>query len=437
MPVNVAIIGSGPAGFYAAAALIDSGEDVCIDVIERLPTPFGLIRGGVAADHQTTKNISKKFDKTALMDQVRFYGNIEVGREISLSDLREMYDAVVLAQGAPVDRTLNIPGADKPGVFGAAAFVGWYNAHPDFGSLNPNLDVQAAAVIGVGNVAIDVARLLSRSDKGLAVTDLPDYAETAMSRSPIKDVYLFGRRGPLDAKFTNVELREFGELSQCVPQVKTDQLPDGVGDLEGREKRLKERNLETLRQFSERQPDEKPNRVHFEFFASPSEILGTDKVEGIRLERTRVEGGRAIGTGEFFDVACGLVVSAIGYRGIPLEGAPFDERNGIIPNDDGRIEDGLYAAGWIKRGPSGVISTNRPDGVTAAGHIHNEYASGAIGGKPGREALEPFLRERNIRFVSYSDWKTIEAAEINNADAGRPRKKFVTIQEMLDVIDNT
>ena len=437
MPVNIAIIGSGPAGFYTAAALIDSGVDISIDIIERLPTPFGLIRGGVAADHQTTKNISKKFEKTALMNQVRFYGNVEIGRDISLAELREMYDAVVLAQGAPVDRVLNIPGAGKAGVFGAAAFVGWYNAHPDFRTLNPDLGVQAAAVIGVGNVAIDIARLLSRSDKGLAVTDLPDYAETAMSGSPIKDVYLFGRRGPVEAKFTNVELREMGNLSECVPQVKAEQLPDGVGDLSDRDKRLKERNLENLRQFSERHPDEKPNRVHFEFFAAPVEILGTDKVEGIRLERTRVEDDRAVGSGEFFNVACGLVVSAIGYRGTPLDGAPFDESRGIIPNDDGRVDDGLYAAGWIKRGPSGVISTNRPDGVTAAEHILNDHGTGGKGGKPGREAMEPLLRERKVRFVSYDDWKKIEAAEINNAEAGRPRKKFVTIPDMLDVLGNT
>ncbi len=437
MPVNVAIVGSGPAGFYTAAALIDQSDDVSIDFIERLPTPFGLIRGGVAADHQTTKNIAKKFDKTALMDQVRFYGNVEVGRDISLADLLDLYDAVVLAIGAPSDRTLNIPGADKTGVLGAAAFVGWYNGHPDFRNLGPDLDVPAAAVIGVGNVAIDIARLLSRSDKGLAATDLPDYAQTAMRRSPIKDVYLFGRRGPVEAKFTNVELREMGKLSECVPQVKAEQLPDGVGDLAGRDKRLKERNLETLHQFSERQPDEKPKRVHFEFFAAPSEILGTDRVEGIRLERTRVEDGRAVGTGEFFDVACGLVVSAIGYRGNPLDGAPFDESRGIIPNDDGRVDDGLYAAGWIKRGPSGVISTNRPDGVAAAGHILNDHDAGAKGRKPGRKALETLLRDRKIRFVSYDDWKKIEAAEINNAETGRPRKKFVAIQDMLDVLDKT
>ena len=437
MPVNVAIVGSGPAGFYTAAALIDSGDDVSIDIIERLPTPFGLIRGGVAPDHQTTKKVTRKYEKTALTDPVRYYGNVAVSRDVSLWELRDIYDAVVLTVGAPNDRALDIPGADKTGVFGAAAFVGWYNGHPDFCDLNPDLDVSAVVVIGAGNVAIDVARLLSRSDIGLTATDMPGYAEKAFGQSPITDVYLFARRGPVEAKFTNVELREMGALSECVPQVRAEQLPDGVGDLPDREKRLKERNLETLRAFSERGGQEKPKRVHFEFYAAPTEILGGDRVEGIRLERTRVEDGRAVGTGEFFDIPCGLVVSAIGYHGQPLDGAPFDEKRGIIPNEDGRIEDGLYAAGWIKRGPSGVISTNRPDGVTVARHIHDDFDGGAKGIKPGREALEALLAERKIRSVSYEDWKIIEAKEIENAEGERPRKKFVNVQEMLDVLGDT
>jgi len=434
MPVNVAIVGSGPAGFYTAAALIDSGDDVNIDIIERLPTPFGLVRGGVAPDHQTTKNVARKYEKTALMDQVRFFGNVEVGRDLSLAELRTIYDAVVMAVGAPVDLELGIPGDNKSGIFGADAFVGWYNGHPDFCDLNPDLDVSAAVVIGAGNVAIDVARLLCRSEKGLAATDMPDYAKKAITQSPITDVTLFARRGPVEAKFTNVELREMGKLSECVPQVRVEQLPDNAGDLEDREKRLKERNLETLRDFSKRNGREKPKRVHFEFYAAPVEILGGDRVDGIRMERTRVEDGRAVGTGETFDVPCGLVVSAIGYRSKPIDGAPFDDKRGIVPNKDGRVEDGLYAVGWIKRGPSGVISTNRPDGVTAARHIHDDFDGGAKGAKPGREALEALLAERNIRSVSYEDWKVIEAEEIKNAEGEQPRKKFVTVRDMLDVL---
>lgn len=435
MPISVAIVGSGPAGFYTAEALTSSGDDVSVDFIERLPTPYGLIRGGVAPDHQTTKNVQRKYEKTALKAQVRFYGNVEVGRDLGLDELRRMYDAVVLAVGAPRDRALGIPGEDKKGVFGSADYVGWYNGHPDFRNLNPDLNVEAAAVIGVGNVAIDVARLLSRSNEELAATDLTDYAEQAIVDSPVKDIWIFGRRGPIEAKFTNVELREMGKLSGSVPLVKAEQLPDSVGELPERDKRLKERNLETLREFSARKPSEKPKRVHFEFFAAPVEILGGERVEGLRLERTRVDGGRAVGTGETFDVPCGLVIAAIGYRSDPIPGAPFDDKRGIVPNKDGRVEEGLYAVGWIKRGPTGVISSNRPDGVTVAQHIHDDFAGGANRLMPGRPALEKLLAERKARIVSFADWKRLEAAEIEAGGGKRPRKKFTTVQDMLGYLD--
>ncbi|NQU61031.1 MAG: FAD-dependent oxidoreductase [Rhodospirillales bacterium] len=432
MPISVAIVGSGPAAFYTAEALVNSSKDVSIDFIERLPTPFGLIRGGVAPDHQNTKNVTKKYEKTAINDQVRFFGNVNVGRDVSLVELREIYDAVVLATGAPRDRKLGIPGEDKAGVFGSADFVGWYNGHPDFRDLNPDLNVSTAAVIGVGNVALDVARLLIREKEELVKADIADHAEKAILESPIKDVYILGRRGLVEAKFTNVEIKEMGKLAACVPQVKPDQLPDGIGDLPDREKRLKTRNLEAFLEYSKRLPNEKPKRVHFEFYAQPVEILGNDRVEGIRLERTIVEEGRAVGTGEFFEIECGLVVAAIGYLSEPLEGAPFDEKGGIIPNDDGRVDDGLYAAGWIKRGPSGVISSNRPDGVATAQHIQKDFAQGA---KPGRTALEKLLKERNVRSVSFADWQKIDAAEINNAEGERPRRKFTTVADMLDILD--
>ena len=371
------------------------------------------------------------------MEPVRYYGNVEVGRDVSLAELREIYDAVVLAIGAPRDRLMNIPGEDKTGVFGSADFVGWYNGHPDFRDLNPDLNVSTAAVIGVGNVAIDVARLLVRTEEELATADIPLHAEKAILESPIDDVYIFGRRGPVEAKFTNVELREMGQLEQSVPVLDAGQLPEGVGELSDRDKRLKERNLKTLREFAARKPDEQPKRVHFRFYASPTEVLGGDRVEGLRLERTRVEDGRAVGTGEFFDIECGLVVAAIGYHSDPLEGAPFDEKQGIIPNDDGRVDEGLYVVGWIKRGPTGVISSNRPDGVTVAEHIHNDFGAGAKDAKPGREAFEKLLKERSIRSVSYVDWKKIEAAEIENARGEHPLEKFVTIEEMLDVLDRS
>lgn len=434
MTITVAIIGSGPAGFYAADAIGKSVDNPVIDIIERLPTPYGLIRGGVAPDHQTTKKVAKKFEKTALGDGIRYFGNVEVGRDVTLDELREIYDVVILAIGAPADRVLSIPGSDKIGVHGSAAFVGWYNGHPDFVELDPDLNVEAAVVIGNGNVALDIARVLVRSNSGRARTDLPPYARVAMDTSPIKDVHVLGRRGPLEAKFTNVELREMLELTEAAPVVDPSHLPAGVPeDMEDRERRLAERNLETLRAFAERDPNAMPKRAHFGFYAMPVEILGGERVEGIRIERTRVEGGNAVGTGETFDIACGLVVAAIGYRADPIPGLPYDEKRGIIPNDKGKIDSGLYAVGWIKRGPSGVISSSRPDGVEVAEHIVRDFPSG--GSKPGRDALDKLLKERGVRVVHFEDWKRLEEEEEARALQPQPREKFTAIDDMIDHLE--
>lgn len=432
MPASVAIVGSGPAGFYTAEALIKKERGFEIDIIERLPTPFGLIRGGVAPDHQTTKKVMRAFEKTALKEPVRYFGNVEIGRDVSLDELRAIYDAVVLAVGSPLDRPAGLPGEDKIGVIGSAAFVGWYNGHPDFRDLDPDLDVEAVAVIGVGNVAIDVARVLVKTEAEMAESDLPDYAAAAIRESPLKDVYMFGRRGPLDAKFTNVELREMGRLEICVPQIDPVQLPDEVtGEMDDRDRRLKEKNLATLKEFAPRRPDEKEKRVHFQFYAAPVEILGGERVEGLRLERTRVEEGRAVSTGEYFDIPCGLVIPAIGYRSEAVDGVAFDAKQGIVANKDGRVEEGIYAVGWVMRGPTGVIATNRPDGVAVAEHICEDFDEGQ---KPGRPALEKLLEDKGVRWVSYGEWQKIEAAETAGASAAAPRRKFVTVEEMLAVL---
>ena len=432
MPLSVAIVGSGPAGFYTAEALLGVDAATRVDILERLPTPFGLVRGGVAPDHQTTKKVCRRYEKTARDARVRFYGNVEIGRDVSLDELSRIYDAVVLATGAGGDRPLGIPGEDKAGVFGSAAFVGWYNGHPDFVDLDPELDVDAVAVVGNGNVAIDVARVLVRTRDELAGTDIPDYARRAILDSPLTDVHMIGRRGPVEAKFTNVELREMGRLAGCVPEVDAAALPDGVGELSDRDRRLKERNLKTLREFSGRRLDEKPKRVHFRFFAAPREVLGGERVEGLCLERTRIADGRLAGTGETFDVACGLVVAAIGYRSDPVPGAPFDAERGIVPNDGGWVAGNLYVAGWIGRGPTGVIATNRADGGAVAGRIGEEVAGG---GRPGREGLERLLGERGTRWVTYGDWKRIEAAEEAGAEPPAPRRKIVRVADMLSVLD--
>lgn len=435
MTISVAIVGSGPAGFYTAEALINSGCDVQVDIIERLPTPYGLIRGGVAPDHQTTKRVARKYEKTAMVDAVEYFGNVEVNRDVSLSELRDMYDAVVLAVGAPSDNKLTIPGADKIGVHGSAAFVGWYNGHPDFRDLEPDLNIQAAVVIGNGNVAIDVGRVLVQSRAGMAQADIPSHVLEAIQAASLTDVYVVGRRSPLDAKFTNVELRELGELTQAVALVKAEQLPDGVpDDMEDRAKRLAERNLASLRTYAEHDSNSQPKRLHLEFFASPVEILGGDHVEAVRFERTEVKDGRAVGTGVLFDIPCGLVVAAIGYRSDPIDGAPFDAARGVIPNDDGRVDDGLYAVGWIKRGPTGVISSNRPDGVAVAEYICTDFKG--AGNKPGRARLAPLLEKRGVRVVTFEDWKKIDAAEEARSDGtDHPRQKFVTVEDMLNALD--
>jgi len=435
MSVSVAIVGTGPAGFYTAEALLRQGVDCTIDLIDRLPTPYGLIRFGVAPDHQTTKKVVRNFEKTALHERCRFFGNVELGRDVTLEELRGMYDAVVLAVGAADDRRLGIPGEDKQGVIGSAAFVGWYNAHPDLRDLAPLLDTPAAVVAGNGNVAIDVARVLVKTAAEMMDSDLPEFAARAIQAAPIRDVYVVGRRGPVEARFTNVELREMGHLDVAQAVVNAQDLPEGVGAIEDdRDRRLKEKNLSTLREFAAQPPGGKARRVHFLFHASPVEILGGERAEGVRFERTRVEGDRVIGTGETFDIACGLVIPAIGYRSLPVAGAPFDARKDIVVNQDGRVAPGLYVVGWLRRGPSGVIATNRPDGAAVAQHIATDIPAGA---RSGRAALEKHLAARGVRVVSFADWQTIEQAEFAAASAPAPRRKLERVSDMLALLEKS
>ncbi len=433
MTIKIAVVGSGPSGFYTVDALLKGEKDVQIDIIDRLPTPFGLIRGGVAPDHQTTKKVARVYEKSALADSVAYYGNVEVGRDISIEELKDMYDAIVLAVGAPRDRKLGIPGEEKIGVYGSADFVGWYNGHPDFTDLAPDLNTQTVVVIGNGNVAVDAARVLVKTEEEMTATDLADHAAEVIRASSITDVYMVGRRGPIEAKFTNVELREMGKLDDCVPIIDADQLPETIeGEWSNRDLRLKERNLATMREFQDVDPSGKSKRVHFTFYAKPVEILGGDKVEGIRMETTKVENGRSVGTGEFFNISCGLVIPAIGYFSDPFPGVAFDASNGIVVHNDGRVGDNIYAVGWIKRGPTGVIGSNKPDGDIAAKQIFEDFTEGS---KPGRNALDILLRERHVRVVAYKDWQTIDAAEISGAKPGAPRRKFVTIDEMVAALD--
>ncbi len=427
-----AIVGAGPAGFYAAEALDTECPGAEIDIVERLPTPYGLIRAGVAPDHQSTKTIQDAFEQIAQRPNVRIVGNVEVDRDVTIAELTQFYDAVVLASGAPDDAPLDVPGGDLPGVYGAAEFVGWYNAHPDHAGLDPLLDRDSVVVIGNGNVAIDIARILSKSTAELANSDIAAHAAGRLAQARISDVHIVGRRGPLEAKFTTVELRELGELAEAVAVAEPHQIPDAVGgDLPPRDRRVKGKNLECFKSFAQADPAAKARRIRFQFNARPLEVRGDGRVEAIRFERTRVENGQVAGTGETFEIACGAVVSAIGYRARALGGLAISATGDRLTNTDGRIAPGLYVVGWLRRGPSGKIGTNRTDAEEVAALIRSELV---VGDKPGLAGLKPLLASRNVRTTDYVDWKKIEAAEIAAASGGKPRCKFATMHEMLAVL---
>jgi len=429
---SVVIVGSGPGGIYVAQALLEKAPGCRIDIIDRLPTPFGLVRGGVAPDHQHTKRVDRKYSDTVTTEGVRFLGNIELGRDVSLDELREIYDAVVLAYGAPFDNRLGIPGEDKPGVHGSNAFVGWYNCHPDFRDLDPDLDIETAVVVGIGNVAVDVARVLSRTPAEMMVTDIADYAIARIDASPLKQVYMFGRRGPVEASFTNTELKELGALEDATTDIDPAQIPDGVPDtLEGAEQRARTRILETLRGFDSPAPA-KRRAIHIRFYAMPVEILGGDRVEGIRMERTRVEDGRCVGTGETFDVPCGMVVTCIGSRAAAVAGVPFDEKRGIAKHDNGLVMPGVYAVGWLKRGASGTIGTNRLDSYDVTDRLIAEFDGPA---RPGPAALDALIADRSLTAVSFEDWLILNRLEQEAAGAGAPRRKFSHVADMLAALE--
>lgn len=426
---HVAVIGSGPAGYYTAEACQKAfGSDVMVDVIDRLPVPYGLIRFGVAPDHQSIKAVARRYEAVALTDNVRFVGNVSVGRDVSIAELLLLYDAVVLATGAPADRPLEIPGADLPGVIGSAAFVGWYNGHPDFADLAPPLDGAAAAVIGMGNVALDVTRILAKSREEFAGSDIADHALTALAVSTIERITIAGRRGPYQIAMTAKELGELGHLERAYPTVTPDDLPEPAGDA-ALDPGLR-KSVAHLRAFAGTSPSDKPVAIAFDFFARPVAVEGDGRAERLIVERSRIdEDGRLMGTGEHHAVPASLIVSCIGYRTPPIEGIPYDERAGRFANDEGRIGDRLYAVGWARRGPTGTIGTNRPDGYAVAEQIAHDMPAG--GGRQGRSGLNALLSERGVDIVTFRDWQRIEAAEIARARPGAPREKFTSMAAML------
>jgi ferredoxin--NADP+ reductase len=430
---HVAIVGSGPAGFYAAEALQKAlGENIRIDMIDRLPVPYGLIRFGVAPDHQSIKAVSRRYEKVALSPGVRFVGNVNVGEDVAIEELGALYDAVVLATGAPDDRPIGIPGDDLPGVIGSAAFVGWYNGHPQFADLDPPLDVGDAVVIGNGNVALDVARILAKSPAEFEGSDIVAHAFGALGNAAIADIHILGRRGPHQIAMTPKELGELGHLAEAVPAVDLADFPPEEADaaLDPGERK----SVAHLRSFAALDPAGRRKRIDFDFFARPLAIEGDGKAERVLVERTRLdEGGRVVGTGETYAVPAGLVVSCIGYRTPPIPGVAYDQAGGRFANEGGVIGGDLYCVGWARRGPSGTIGTNRPDGYEVAEKIVAGWEGGESA-KAGGDGLDTLLAARGARIVCFDDWRRIEAAEEGRARPGSPREKFVTVADMLGAI---
>ena len=432
---HLAIIGSGPSGYYTAEAAQKAfGDEIRVDVFDQLPVPYGLIRSGVAPDHQSIKGVSRRYEKVALSDNVRFVGNVSVGRDVSVDELAGLYDALVFATGAPRDRDLAIPGADLGNVFGSAAFVGWYNGHPEFAKLAPDLCGPTAVVIGMGNVALDVARMLSKTRAEFVGSDVVSHALECLACSGIERIVLLGRRGPHQSMMTSKELGELGELTRAEPLVDAGDFPP-LDDDALLEPGLR-KSVTILREFASRSDagtKAKPIAIEFAFFAQPHALHGTGQVEEIEIEKTVIERGRAVGTGEYARLPANLVVSCIGYRTNPIAGLPFDERAGRFANDEGRILPGLYCVGWARRGPSGTIGTNRPDGYSIVEKIAADLDAGVLGPgrKRGRAGFDELALARGLELVTFRDWKKIEEAEEQAAREGAPREKFVDIAAMM------
>jgi len=457
-PLRVAVVGAGPAGFYVAEHLQRRADLVVdIDMFDRLPTPYGLVRAGVAPDHQKIKAVTVAFDKVAAHPRFRFFGGVELGKDLSVADLRAHYHQIVYTTGAQTDRRMGIPGEDLPGSHPATEFVAWYNGHPDYRDCQFDLTQERVAVVGVGNVAVDVARILCRTPEELAKTDIADYALEALRHSRVREVYLLGRRGAAQAAFTNPEIKELGELEAAdivvrPEEVELDPLSRDALDKSG--DRASAKKVEILQSYARRPPGGKPRRLLVRFLVSPVAVLDNDAgaVGGIRLVRNRLVAS-AIGaiqaqpTEDVEDLAVGLVFRSVGYRGVPLPGVPFDGKWGVVLNEKGRVLDpdtkhplpGEYTAGWIKRGPSGVIGTNKPDAAeTVAGMLEDTAAGQTLEPpQPDPVAAERLVRQRQPSYISYPDWLRLNELEVARGRAqGRPRVKFTRLDEMLAALGN-
>lgn len=449
-PYHVAIVGSGPSGFFAAASLlkfadstVDSEEprDVRVDMVEMLPTPWGLVRSGVAPDHPKIKTISAQFEKIANDPRFRFFGNVRVGEHVHAEELAERYDAVIYAVGAQADRPLGIPGEDLPGSVAAVDFVGWYNAHPHFEEMTPDLSTGRAVVVGNGNVALDVARILVSDPDALANTDIADHALESLHARGVEEVVVIGRRGPLQATFTTLELRELGDLEAMadvdVVVDPADFADISEDDLEAAGKTVRQ-NVKVLRGYAEAPLRGAKRRIVFRFHTSPVEIRGDGRVSSIVLGRNELvdEGGRLVAkdTGAREELPAQLVVRAVGYRGVPTPGLPFDERSATIPHTDGRVEGttNSYVVGWIKRGPSGVIGSNKKDSAATVETLLADLAGAELGDAPGDTA--DWLASRQPHLVTNEHWKVIDAHERDTGGPlGRPRVKLSNVADFLRI----
>ena len=452
-PLRVAIIGAGPSGFYAAGGLLQQTEVVVtVDMFDRLPAPYGLVRYGVAPDHQKIKSVTRIFDRTASSPRFRFFGNIDFGTDITHADLKQHYDQIIYAVGAQSDRKLNIPGEDLHNSLSATEFVAWYNGHPFFSDLDIDLACETAVVVGVGNVAMDVARILAKSVDELKITDISDQALDRLKQSRVKDIYVLSRRGPAQAKFTNPEIRELGELEDADVVVLPEELElDPASEQEIANDPRAARNLETLREFAERDLTGKPKRLHLRFLVSPVELLPDDdgNVSSIRIERNELRAGEsgylnAVGLGIFEELPACLALRSVGYKGIALEDVPYDQRSGTIPNREGRVFDpesdqrlaGEYVVGWAKRGPWGVIGTNKPDALETVSRMLEDIPTTPLAPIPDPAAIDGILEQRQLQTVSIDAWRILDRIETaKGAKQGRPRVKFTHVQEMLEALN--
>ncbi len=447
-PLRIAVVGAGPSGFYATEALLKARDDVLVDIFDRLPAPFGLVRYGVAPDHQKIKSVTSLYARTARDPRVRFLGNVDVGRDVKVDELRRYYHATIFAYGAPGDRRMGIPGEDLAGSLPATDFVAWYNGHPDYCDVTPPLDGETAVVIGVGNVAVDVARILAKSADELAASDIADHALAALRESKVRDVMVLGRRSPAEAKFTTKELREFGELENVDVIVDPADLElHPVSRERLAEQSTERRNFEVLKSFAKRPAGGAARRLHLRFLYSPRALesdASGERVEALVVERNRLELRKdgslgAVGTGVTERWPAQLVLRSVGYHGSALPGVPFYERRGIIPNDRGRVLEepdgkpvpGWYTAGWIKRGPSGVIGTNKADALETVGRLLEDELPTPEDPRP--QAIDALLARRGVDVIDFDSWRRIDRIELAaGQEHGRPRVKLVSRAEMLE-----